>query len=377
MTLFQNESNLDSKRYFQNETNRNIMSETLLETSEDQAFQDSCGVIVGRFQADEITDGHRDLIKSVMDKHVMTILVLGIAIARSSKENPLDFETRRMYFAELFPELRIVPLENQRTDSLWSKKLNEVINKNLHPGGKAVLYGSRDSFISHYEGSRETRELLPTSNASATRSRRLTSFKPENSASFRRGVIYATQNQYDTTYSAVDIAIVRQNSAQEEILLGRKPGENKFRFIGGFVDPKKSGLRGRFFEANAMRETDEESECSVTDLRYRGTYLMDDWRYRGESDKISSTLFEATFDAGEPKAADDIEEVKWFNLHHFSNQGYMAEHLEEVHYQLMEELLERKKEESKIDSGRLKEIELLNEEIKQLKKELLAQKGQG
>ena len=46
---------------------------------------------------------------------------------------------------------------------------------------------------------------------------------------------------------------------------------------------------------------------------------VNDWRYKSEDSKIMTTLFLGRFGFGEAKPSDDIAEVKWFDVSHFTN----------------------------------------------------------
>jgi bifunctional NMN adenylyltransferase/nudix hydrolase len=108
--------------------------------------------------------------------------------------------------------------------------------------------------------------------------------------------------------ATVDVAIF--NEDYTKILLGKKANEDQYRLIGGFADPGSDS-----YEADARREVREETGLSITDPEYIGSYRIDDWRYRGEPDrKIKTLLFVAKVFSGSARAADDIAEVRWFEI---------------------------------------------------------------
>jgi bifunctional NMN adenylyltransferase/nudix hydrolase len=61
------------------------------------------GVIVGRFQVPELHDAHKDLIETVCDKHDKVIIFLGLSPLMVTRENPLDFESRKQMILESSP----------------------------------------------------------------------------------------------------------------------------------------------------------------------------------------------------------------------------------------------------------------------------------
>jgi bifunctional NMN adenylyltransferase/nudix hydrolase len=63
-----------------------------------------------------------------------------------------------------------------------------------------------------------------------------------------------------------------------------------------------------------MREAYEETHLQLKDLNYNGSFPIDDWRYRGERDKVTTVLFTALINDGKPQPDDDIHELKWFDF---------------------------------------------------------------
>lgn len=273
-------------------------------TTQDEA---DVGVIVGRFQVPILHEGHLGLIQSVRDKHKKVIIFLGLAPAKCSKNNPLDFEARKQMLLEAFPKINVLYTKDCKEDAVWSRKLDEQIGDILSPAQTAVIYGSRDSFIPHYTGKYPVRELVPTSYVSGSEIRKDICREVIATPEFRAGVVWAMGNQYPKCFPTVDIAIFDEDG--EKLLLGRKPDEKQYRFIGGFADPKSP-----CYEADARREVKEETGIEITDPEYIGSTIIDDWRYRAEPDKIKTIFFAAKYQFGRIQADDDIAEVKWFNI---------------------------------------------------------------
>lgn len=285
---------------------------------EKQEARTEVGVIVGRFQVDNLTNGHIDLIKSVLNRHDRTILFLGLSPLKCTKNNPLDFEARKKMILNSFPEMEIHYVKDQMQDDVWSNLLDERIKDLLGPRHKATLYGSRDSFIRHYDGAFKTVELVPSVITSGSNVRNRISNKVKTSDDFRAGVIWATQNQYPTSYTTVDVAIYNEDYSR--LLLGRKKNEDQYRFIGGFVNA------GERHETSARREVKEETGVEITDLNWVCSLPIDDWRYRGESDKITTVLFTAKIMFGDPKPNDDIFELKWFDVEKINEDDLVPNH---------------------------------------------------
>lgn len=265
-----------------------------------------CGVIIGRFQVDQLHEGHRDLIYRVISKHKKVVVLLGIAPLANSINNPLDFESRKQMLLAAYPSITVLYVKDVNDDALWSKQVDEIIGDVLSPTQSALLYGSRDSFIKHYSGRFDTYEL-PTEHArSGTEIRAEIGREARSSADWRAGVIWASRNRFPVSYQTVDIAVFNPDYTQ--MLLGQKRDEPGWRLIGGFADPRSTSL-----EDDARREAMEEAAVKLNHLAYVRSFEIDDWRYAKEPDSIKTALFVATT-TSEPKAGDDIERVCWFDI---------------------------------------------------------------
>jgi len=279
-----------------------------------------CGIIIGRFQVHELHKAHIDLIQSVCDIHGKVLIFLGLSPARVTRNNPLDFESRKQMILEKFPNVNVLYIKDTKSDEVWSKNLDQNIRDLIGPSQTVTLYGSRDSFISHYKGKYNTQELVQEVYISGTEIRKNISKKVKNTPEFRAGVIWAAYNSFPKTYPTVDIAIL--NEKGDEVLLGRKPEEDQYRFIGGFAEPKSES-----YEEDAKREVMEEAgDIEVGEMTYIGSYYINDWRYEYETDKVKTLFFVCTHSFGKPTAGDDIAEVRWFKLKTLSDDAFVDTH---------------------------------------------------
>ncbi len=276
-----------------------------------------CGVIVGRFQVDKLHDGHKSLILSVMENHPKVIIFLGLSPARVTRNNPLDFESRKQMILSEFPMVNVLYIKDVPSDEIWSKVLDEQITDLIGPLSVATLYGSRESFVAHYVGRYPTCELEQESFSSGSQIRDTIGARVKGSPEFREGVIWASYNQYPKMIPTIDIAI--WDESHTKVLLAKKPSEKEYRFIGGFVTPGS-------LEENVRREVSEEAHIDITDPVYIGSCTIDDWRYRRELDKIVTSFFEATHRFGRPTPDDDIAELKWFDFKTLSDSSIVPEH---------------------------------------------------
>tara|TARA_R100000951_G_scaffold115245_2_gene122706 strand:- start:2331 stop:3230 length:900 start_codon:yes stop_codon:yes gene_type:complete len=277
------------------------------------------GVIVGRFHTPTLHDGHLQLIQSVIDKHPNVAIVLGLSPLVGTKRNPLDYVARRQMIVDAFPDVEILYAKDMPCDKVWSKKLDDTISTIKLPNQKVLLYGSRDSFIPFYHGKFKVVELDSEIIYSATEERNKIGKKVKNDPAFRQGVIWATQTKYPATITTVDVAII--DWQKHRALMARKENETKYRFVGGYAEPGDDT-----FEQTAKREVSEETGLEVTDIKYIGSAKVDDWRYRGEVDKIKTLLFIADYFFGAPRAQDDIVEVRWFDWDELTNKIIVDEH---------------------------------------------------
>lgn len=285
----------------------------------------SYGVLVARCQIPNLHEGHLWLFNEVKARHERVILFLGVNPVGSTYKNPLDFETRKAMVQAAFPSFSVLPLPDLPTDEAWSKMLDDRIRE-LADYGDVTLYGSRDSFTSHYFGVFKPIELAMPHNLRAingTEIRAEITNKVLASADFRAGVIHAITNLRPQCKATVDIAIYHKNSAGEvdELLLGQKPNENLWRFIGGFSEPTTPS-----YEFDAKREVQEETGLDIQNLTYIDSSLITDWRWAGNPDQIKSLIFVGESITLCGKANDDIARLKWFKYTELHEGLFMDVH---------------------------------------------------
>lgn len=275
------------------------------------------GVVVGRFQVDDLHEGHIKLLDTANEENDHLVVFIGTCVPKLLPRNPLSFAVRYAMIAERYPYAAIFEIRDNRSDKIWSRKLDSEIKTFLvlnDPGRakECTLYHSRDSFKERYSGSYPTKEVEETPLSSGTElRRRINAGEFAIDASYRRGWIAAANHRYDSVWSCVDIAVF--NHKTKCLLLARKPGEEGWRFPGGFVDKTDFS-----FKFAAQRELKEETglSISVDNMEVIDSFRIDDWRYRGsDKDTVMTTLFWADYDFHQqPVATDDIVEVRWFTF---------------------------------------------------------------
>lgn len=291
------------------------------------------GVIIARFQVHKLHDAHIAVIDKVCENHKKVIVFLGVPIISNTKRDPLDFATRKAMLQEYNSNLVVLPLNDQRSNEQWTKILDSQIRT---PFGdlSALLYGSRESFIPCYSGKYKVTELTTDVFYSGTEIRKEVSREILSSEDFRAGVIHANYAQRPVTYPTVDVVAYNDKG---QILLGKKPNENKYRFIGGFVDRTDKN-----WEQAAKREFSEETGgCEIDKLEYVSSSTINDWRYAKTESGIMTTLFAGKFIFGAIKPSDDITLLEWKTIDCFDTREKIEKLVMLEHVELMGQLIDK------------------------------------
>lgn len=262
------------------------------------------GVIVGRFQVNDLHPGHIELLDWVKSNHDTMIVLLGCSPV-ISRNNPLSYNVRRLMIQKSYPDAIILPVNDTRDDESWSQSVDTTIRRVVRPNEKVCLYGSRDSFVKHYTGSYPTNELEGTGHFwSGSEVRERIANKSLDSSDFRAGIVFATHADYPRVIPTVDMVV--EDSDGVHIYMIRKNGETSIRFPGGYCEP------GSTWEQTARREIREEiGDVETDEPKYVGNLTVDDWRYRSNPDKIQTTVFHT--------------KVLWGKVGNFSDRTEIAE----------------------------------------------------
>lgn len=287
------------------------------------------GVILARFQSPYLHEGYLNIISSVSEKHSKTVIVLGVSPVLGSRINPLDFSVREKMIKNQYPDMVVLPLDDQPSDTVWSRNLDDLLNTKF-PNSEITLYKTDERFTNTYLGIHKI-ITLPGTQPQENPQFNETMMSTEE---FRSGIIYAYSRTYLKVYPTVDVAVFRNNKT--ELLLGKKEVENKWRLPGGFTDPADDS-----YESAARRELQEEcGEIRTNEMTYEGSFRIIDWRYGNEPDKIITSLFSTDFIDGTINASDDIAELKWFSLTSLPDMMKKNETSEE-HRPLLKALLKK------------------------------------
>lgn len=132
---------------------------------------------------------------------------------------------------------------------------------------------------------------------------------------------------FPIAFHTVDVIALRYYDFKRQILLGRKPKQTQWQFIGGFVEPTHTA------EHTAAKEFHEEAGLLVLDearFKYFGSIHVKDERYINSPHQITSSLFTIDLDnneEGKLVAGDDIEEIRWFTFDE-ANENIRSQHKE-------------------------------------------------
>lgn len=269
------------------------------------------GVLVARFQTNDLHDGHKYVIDQVVKNHKKVIIFLGVPKFVGTKKNPLDFDTRKKMIQQYYPDIVVSSIPDTNDNHIWAKELDKRIRE-IYPHGDVLLYGSRDSFIPYYHqglGKFITKELDPLGTFTATDVRRLISEEVKNSIDFRSGVIYHAYNLYPRVIPT--LTLIPFNSDKTKILISKKYNENSWKLISGFILPSDDTieLSGKRILLNKAG-TNIESE----NYQYFASMKVEDWRFRGEDDKVMTTIMTCDYLWGQINPSDDISEIKWISI---------------------------------------------------------------
>lgn len=293
----------------------------------------STGVIVARFQTPFLHSGQKALLEYVNGRHPHMIIILGIALVQLTENDPYDFSTRAHMVRELYPNATIIFQKDRKKDSTWSKDIDNQLRTLLN-GKKALLYGSRDSFIPYYKpyGGFPTQGLdTNVPGKSGTSVRKEMSQKLLLTKDARIGYLKALVDRRATAWTAVDIAGIND---RKQVMLGKKPDEDFWRFPGGMKE-----ITDKTFEAVAQREFSEETggKVPLNNLEYFCSLLVaEDPRYKKLKDKIQTVLFIGEIsNEDEAVPSDDLSDgLRMFDIpvmsqvKAFSNENIMPEHRE-------------------------------------------------
>ena len=264
-----------------------------------------------------------------MKSNDQLLVCLGVPHTQGTNNDPMDFATRRLLVNHHYPSAIVVPIHDEPSDMKWSKNLDKIVATLAKESDKVTMYCGRDGFKSHYRGHHKVEAIADVPQYSGTDMRVDARKSPIDSVDFRKGVTYGLAQRYKTTYMTVDIAVLGNGG----VLMGRRPGQDVYRFPGGFVD-----FADKTLEETCFRELNEELGIEAkdrTNFEYVCTQHINDWRYRDRPDqRIMTTLYsinlEQTVGDVTPDG-DEFEDFTYISLDEVGAEMVNPEHLELFH----------------------------------------------
>lgn len=282
------------------------------------------GVIIARFQTPYLHQVFKDQIDEVVNKHPNVAILLGLSQVPSSRNNPLDYRARKQMILAEYPDIEMGFIKDIKSNEQWVSNVDHIIGGFVNNGQTATVYGGGSTAINTYDqyGGKYPHEPLD--------SQSILSYdeicsdvmkRPPYSDDFRSGVVWSQLNQFPKAHPTVDVAIIEDTDSGRFVYMCRKPHETKYQFVGGFADPESES-----YEDDGRREVREETTLDVSDLKYIGSFKIDDFRYADEVDKIKTVFFTAKYQFGRAEARDDIAEVRRFRFSELNHSNIIPEH---------------------------------------------------
>jgi len=274
-------------------------------------MSNTLSVVIGRFQVPALTMGHSRLLTTAKNEGAHVLVLVGSPGKAPSVTNPLDYLMREHMIRKALPWATIMPVWDDPDDAKWMQTVEELTEsvRIIQRLDSIVYYTDSDGFVKYcmpkngdvvYKSPQKYDER-------GTSVRQRTGKLIEHSTDFRKGVIWATQNQYPIVSPTVDIACI--DPASKALLLIRKKNESGWRLPGGFIDVNDQSALDA-----AKRELTEECgpNLTVSDWKFWTTRKINDWRLRGEASRgIMTTVFTCMRTWGNPEPGDDVSDAMW------------------------------------------------------------------
>lgn len=107
------------------------------------------GVLIGRFQVPEMHEGHRFIVRQMLEQCDQVLVLFGSANRATSVKNPFSYRERRLSTFRLFPEVLMAPLNDYLyNDSQWMADVaatiegcRESLENDFQANFDVLLYG--------------------------------------------------------------------------------------------------------------------------------------------------------------------------------------------------------------------------------------------
>jgi bifunctional NMN adenylyltransferase/nudix hydrolase len=306
-------------------------------------------VLHAPFQTPTVPLLHQKILSEIFGNFSDVVIALPQKRVAPTKNNPLSFPAReamiREYTKALGRYVYIVQVVDKKygkdqvaaletpIKALFTEPFNAYLYTDLEFAGLYTENGGKwnTNYRSHFLSAEKTE-------------REATMMKLDYaSEDFRRGMIFAMNSQFPISWGTVDMAIRREVVCDREApphtkvlyLFGKKPGELGWRFPGGFkdvTDPDYETAVWREGGEEVLKQVDGkpivEPSTVFTKPIYIASRRVNDWRYRGEKDAITTLFYQIEYTGHENfiSASDDLADTKWFDLSELNREDVEGEH---------------------------------------------------
>jgi ADP-ribose pyrophosphatase YjhB (NUDIX family) len=323
-------------------------------------MSEAIGVLYAPFQFASIGEPHSSTLTKMWPIHQYIVIALPVRRVSPTKNAPLDYGTReamiRQYLGSMTRYVHVVPVPDKKYPKDKVAALENAV-RSLFSNLTSVCVYSDPSFAAVYKANGGVWAVRSEGRgyeaAEAIARKNTVQGGIHTETTFRQGIIFGMLNQFPISWPTVDMAI-RRVVQYERLdtpvvppkvfyLFGKKPGEFGWRFPGGFKDREDPN-----FETAVLREAGEEvlkkgvePKTVFEKPRYISSRNINDWRYKGEIDGITTLFYMVNFIGTEDqiKAGDDLADTKWMTLDQVN-----PEEIEGEHIYLYQDLCEYEKE---------------------------------
>lgn len=161
------------------------------------------GVVIGRFQTDELTEGHKSLIDYAINNYKKVLIIVGTPSDEYKPDKyilPIEIiKDMLIEYTSVIENSNVFISDVRDCDSSieWSEHVDGIINYTFSsPKYTDVnIIGGRDSFIPYYTGKFETKNVVFKDITCSASERREKLFKTiDHSSQFRHGIMWALKN---------------------------------------------------------------------------------------------------------------------------------------------------------------------------------------
>lgn len=140
---------------------------------------------------------------------------------------------------------------------------------------------------------------------------------------------------YPLSLSTVDMIVISHIDNDVMVMMGRKPGQEKWQFPGGFRDPRETSRQA------ASRELKEEAclDIAPANLHLIDELFVDDIRYRNSPHKITTSIFITELLPDQmilARPGDDLGEISWYALSHLKSDNSIVR---DIHVPILDILI--------------------------------------